>query len=135
MMKDKKFLLLLLAVAVVITLEILSVVGIELPMPWAPILFGGFVLAVGWEVLWKGLKALVILRFSSINLLMVIAVVGAFYLGEYEEAAVVIVLFALGERLESFGIQSSKSALQALVDRTPKTTLIRRENSEIETKI
>ena len=52
---------------------------------------------------------------------MTIAVVGAFYLGEYEEAAVVIVLFALGERLESFGIQSSKSALQALVDRTPKT--------------
>jgi hypothetical protein len=29
------------------------------------------------------------------------------------------VLFTLGERLEQFGIASGKSALQALVDRTP----------------
>ncbi len=56
---------------------------------------------------------------------MTIAVIGAFYLGEYEEASVVIVLFRLGERLEQFGIASSKSALQALVDRTPKTAAVK----------
>ena len=50
---------------------------------------------------------------------------GAFYLGQYEEAAVVIVLFTLGERLEQFGIQTSKSALQALVDRMPKTATVK----------
>lgn len=125
MMKDKKFLFLLAAVAVVITLEVLSLIGIELPMPWAPILFGGFVLAVGWEVLWKGLKALVVLRFSSINLLMVIAVVGAFYLGEYPEAAVVITLYVLGEKLEDIGIERSKSALDKLVSSMPKTVLVK----------
>ncbi len=124
-MKDKKFLFLLAAVAVVITLEVLSLIGIELPMPWAPILFGGFVLAVGWEVLWKGLKALVVLRFSSINLLMVIAVVGAFYLGEYPEAAVVITLYVLGEKLEDIGIERSKSALDKLVSSMPKTVLVK----------
>ncbi len=125
MMKDKKFLLLLAAVAVVITLEMLSLMGIDLPMPWAPILFGAFVLAVGWQVLWKGLKAMVVLRFSSINLLMVIAVIGAFYLGEYPEAAVVITLYVLGEKLEDIGIEQSKSALDKLVSSMPKTVVVK----------
>ena len=90
--------------------------------------FAAIILAVGWRTVWKGLKALAVLNFKSINLLLVIAMAGAFYLGEYPEAAVVIVLFALGERLEEFGIASSKSALQALVDRTPKTATITDEN-------
>lgn len=56
---------------------------------------------------------------------MVIAVCGAFYLGQYEEAAVVIMLFTLGERPEDFGIETSKSALQGLVERAPKTADIK----------
>jgi Cd2+/Zn2+-exporting ATPase len=62
---------------------------------------------------------------------MTIAIVGAFYLGEYEEAAVVVVLFTLGETLEKFGIATSKSALQALVDRAPKTAAIKAADGEI----
>jgi Zn2+/Cd2+-exporting ATPase len=86
-LQNRKFLLLLIAVAVVVVFESLSILCIHLPMPWAPIFFGAFILTVGWEVLWKGLKALVKVQFSSINLLMVIAVIGAFYLGEFPEAA------------------------------------------------
>lgn len=135
--QDTKFLWLIASVALVAVFEFLSLLGEdyklrrEIALPF----FAAIISAVGWKTLWNGLKALAKLNFRSINLLMTIAVVGAFYLGEYEEAAVVIVLFALGERLESFGIQSSKSALQALVDRTPKTALIRQENNEIETKL
>ena len=125
MLKDRKFLFLLFAVAVVVALEVLSLLGYHLPMPWAPILFGGFILAVGWQVLWKGMQALFKLRFSSINLLMVIAVVGAFYLGEYPEAAVVITLYVLGEKLEDIGIERSKSALDKLVSSMPKTVLMK----------
>jgi Cd2+/Zn2+-exporting ATPase len=124
-MKDRKFLFLLVAVVIVVGMEVLSIMGYHLPMPWAPIVFGGFVLGVGWEVLWKGLKALVKLRFSSINLLMVIAVVGAFYLGEYPEAAVVITLYVLGEKLEDIGIERSKSALDKLVSSMPKTVAVK----------
>ncbi|HQU81699.1 MAG TPA: heavy metal translocating P-type ATPase [Pyrinomonadaceae bacterium] len=135
--QDRKFLWLIFSVALVAIFEFLSLMGegYKLRRDIALPFFALIILAVGWQTLWKGLRALAKVNFRSINLLMTIAIIGAFYLGEYEEAAVVIVLFALGERLESFGIQSSKSALQALVDRTPKTTLIRRENSEIETKI
>ena len=122
---DKKFLFLLFAIAVVIALEILSIIGIHIPMPYAPVVFAGFILGIGYPVVWSGLKALVQLNFSSISLLMLIAVIGAFYLGEYPEAAVVIVLYVLGERLEDIGIENSKSALDALVSKSPKTAFVK----------
>ena len=122
---DKKFLLLIAAIVCVIGLEILSLMGIEIPMPYAPFVFAAFILVIGYGVLWNGVKALFKLKFSSINLLMVIAVVGAFYLGEYPEAAVVIVLYVMGERLEDIGIESSKAALDNLVSKSPKTATLK----------
>lgn len=135
--QDTKFLWLIFSVALVAVFEIFSLMGdsYKLRRDLAFPFFALIIVAVGWETLWKGFKALAKINFRSINLLMTIAVIGAFYLGEYEEAAVVITLFALGERLESFGIQTSKSALQRLVDRTPKTALIRRENDEQNLKL
>ena len=135
--QDRKFLWLLGSVALVAVFETLSLLGegYKLRRDIALPFFAQIILAVGWQILWKGVKALSKLNFRSINLLMTIAVLGAFYLGEYEEAAVVIVLFSLGERLESFGIQSSKSALQALVDRTPKTAKIRGERGRGEREL
>jgi Cd2+/Zn2+-exporting ATPase len=130
--QDRKFLWLIASVALVAVFEFLSLLGdsYKLRRDIALPFFAAIILAVGWETLWKGLKALTKLNFRSINLLMTIAVIGALYLGEYEEAAVVIVLFSLGERLEQFGIQTSKSALQALVDRTPKTATVKGESGE-----
>lgn len=125
LLKDKKFTALLIAVAIVIALEISSLMGIHVPMPFAPFVFGAFVLGIGYGVIWKGIKALAALRFSSINLLMFIAVLGAFYLREYPEAAVVIVLYVLGERLEDIGIEQSKSALDELVSKSPKTAILK----------
>ena len=93
-------------------------------MPYAPLVFGAFIILIGYEVLWKGLKALFKLQFSKITLLMTIAVVAAFYLGEYPEAAVVIVLYVLSERLEDIGIENSKSAIDTLVNKAPKTAII-----------
>ena len=135
--QDRKFLWLIASVALVAVFEFLSLLGddYKLRRDIALPFFAAIILAVGWETLWKGVKALTKLNFRSINLLMTIAVIGAIYLGEYEEAAVVIVLFSLGERLEQFGIQTSKSALQALVDRTPKTATVKGENGSKEREL
>lgn len=127
---DKKFLWLISSVALVAVFEISSLLGYRLPRNIRFPFFAFIILAIGWRTLWHGLKALARLNFKSINLLMTIAVVGAFYLGEYEEAAVVIVLFALGERLEEFGIEQSKSALQELVERTPKRATVKTSAGE-----
>jgi Cd2+/Zn2+-exporting ATPase len=127
-LSDGKFRWLIFSIVVVAVFEFLSLAGQHLPSTIALPFFAAIILAIGYRTLWNGLKALAKLNFRSINLLMVIAVVGAFYLGQHEEAAVVIVLFTLGERLEEFGIATSKSALQALVDRTPKKATVKGEN-------
>ncbi|MEL1240525.1 heavy metal translocating P-type ATPase [Flavobacterium flavipallidum] len=129
--KDRKFVFLLLSVSTVIILEILSLLGIHLPMPYAPFVFCSFIILIGHEVILKGLQSLVKFNFSSINLLMTIAVIAALYLGEYPEAAVVIVLYVLGERLEDIGIENSKSALDELIRSSPKTAFVKKSNSEI----
>jgi len=128
---DRKFILLLSAVVMVIILEILSILGIHFQMPYEPIIFLVFVIGIGYPVIRGGFKALLKLDFSSISLLMLIAVVGAFYLGQYPEAAVVIVLYVLGERLEEIGIDNSRSALEELVNQSPKTAFVKKENQFI----
>ena len=133
--QDKKFRWLVASLAVVAVFEFLSLAGWHLPAPFGALFFAAIILAIGWQTLRNGLRALSKLNFRSINLLMVIAVTGAFFLGQYEEAAVVIVLFTLGETLEKFGISSSKSALQSLVDKTPKTARILRAGEQREIKI
>jgi Zn2+/Cd2+-exporting ATPase len=132
---DAKFRWLVFSVAVVAVFEFFSLGGWHLPPRVGAPFFAAIILAVGHRTLRGGVKALARLDFKSISLLMVIAVVGAFYLGQYEEAAVVIVLFALGERLEEFGIRTSKSALEALVDRTPKTATVKAEGGSKEVPV
>ncbi|HTG65329.1 MAG TPA: cation-translocating P-type ATPase, partial [Flavobacterium sp.] len=129
--KDKKFVFLLLSVGIVIVLEILSLLGIHLPMPYAPFVFCTFIIIIGHEVILNGLRAIIKLNFSSINLLMTIAVIAALYLEEYPEAAVVIVLYVLGERLEDIGLENSKSALDDLIQSIPKTAFVKKLNKEV----
>ncbi|CAF3753856.1 unnamed protein product [Rotaria sp. Silwood1] len=62
---------------------------------------------------------------------MTIAVAGAFYLGEYPEAAIVIVLYTLGEKLERIGVVKSKSAIQALLDNSPKVAFVKGASESI----
>jgi Cd2+/Zn2+-exporting ATPase len=54
--------------------------------------------------------------------------IGAFYLKEFPEAAVLVVLYVLGERLEDIGIENSKSALDELVSKAPKTAFVKSQN-------
>ncbi len=128
---DKKFLFLLFAITIVLVLEVLSIIGIHIPMPYAPFIFATFILAIGYKVVWSGTMALLRLNFSNINSLMVIAVAGAFYLREFPEAAVLVVLYVLGERLEDIGIENSKSALDELVSKAPKTAFVKTQNEFI----
>jgi Cd2+/Zn2+-exporting ATPase len=130
-LNDKKFLFLLFAIAIVIALEVLSIIGIHIPMPYAPFVFAAFILGIGCNVIWNGVKALFKLQFSNINLLMLIAVIGAFYLKEFPEAAVLVVLYVLGERLEDIGIENSKSALDELVSKAPRTAFVKAENANV----
>ncbi len=56
---------------------------------------------------------------------MIIAIGGATYLQELPEAMIIIILFALGEMLEDYGIMKSKQALENLTNNMPKTGFVK----------
>ncbi len=131
MSHDRKFQWLLLSLILVAIFEILSLSGWQLPPIIAIPLFLSIVVLIGHQTLREGFQALFELNFKSINFLMTIAVMGAFYLEKYEEAAVVIVLYNLAEKLEDFGIQKSKASLNSLVEKIPKNAFIKGRDTPI----
>lgn len=123
--QDTKFRWLILSLILVGIFEFLSLSGWDLPHIIAFPLFLIIILFIGHHTLLEGFQALFQLNFKSINFLMTIAVFGAFYLEKYEEAAIVIVLYNLAEKLEDFGIQKSKTSLSSLAEKMPKTAFIK----------
>lgn len=129
--QDVKFRWLVFACVVVVIFEVLSLAQIHLPTPIAIPLFLAIILGIGHETIWHGIKALFELNFQSIKFLMMIAVAGAFYLGKYEEAAIVIVLYTLAEHLEDVGLAKSKSALDTLIKSMPKMVTLKGQSEEV----
>ncbi len=68
----------------------------------------------------------------SIDLLVTIAVAGAFLIGNFEEAAIVTFLFLFGAFLEQRTLNKTRSAIKALTEMAPETALKRREDGEFE---
>ncbi|WP_286297119.1 zinc/cadmium/mercury/lead-transporting ATPase [Vibrio apostichopi] len=70
----------------------------------------------------------------AIETLMSVAALGALYLGETAEAAMVLLLFLIGERLEAFASSRARSGVQALMALVPEnaTKIINGERVEVE---
>ena len=75
---------------------------------------------------WESLKR----RALDINVLMVIAVVGAIAIRQYEEAAMVVSLFAAAQWLEAQSLDRARKAIGKLLDLTPTAVVIRDERGE-----
>lgn len=131
MFRDTKFLWLVSLSFLATLLELCSFLGWHIPFPFRVPFFSLLILIIGHETLKNGLKALFKLNFKSINTLMLIAVTGAFYLGQYEEAAVVICLYTLAEKLEDIGIEKSQSAIKDLMEKMPKTALLKKTGTSV----
>lgn len=50
------------------------------------------------------------------NFLMILATIGAFYIGEYPEAVMVMLLFEIGEYLSDLAVDNSKESINNLLD-------------------
>ncbi|HHV93413.1 MAG TPA: cadmium-translocating P-type ATPase [Firmicutes bacterium] len=69
-------------------------------------------------------------RVVSIDVLVTIAVLGAFIIGNYEESAIVTFLFLFGAYLEQRTLNKTRSAIKELTDMAPETALKLTENGE-----
>ena len=77
-------------------------------------------------------KAWVALKHRSldINVLMLIAAAGAIALGQWSEAAAVVVLFAVAQMLEARTLARARTAVRALIDLAPTEVLVRENGLE-----
>ena len=107
-----------------------SLIGLALLLRWlaAPSWLSNatFVVALtltAWPIARSGMRALLINRSFTINLLMTIAAVGAMAIGDFFEAATVIFLFAIGESLEGYTADRARQSLRGLLDLAPATAI------------
>ncbi|WP_404851213.1 heavy metal translocating P-type ATPase [Dietzia kunjamensis] len=83
-------------------------------------------LVAGYRIAVSAVQALRI-RMISIDLLVVVAAVGAVFIENYWESAAVTFLFALGKALEKATLNRTRRALSDLVDSAPETATILRD--------
>ena len=82
-------------------------------------------------ILFQAISALRV-RVVSIELLVSIAVFGAFVIGNYEESSIVTFLFLFGSYLEQRTIAKTRSAIKELTELVPNTALVRQDDDSFE---
>ncbi len=99
--------------------------------PWPMVAFAVATLSGGALVFPAAWKAL--LKFKlDMNVLMTVAVIGAWIIGEHAEAAAVVFLFALSEWLEGLSAERARNAVRSLMSLTPETALRKAEDGTTE---
>jgi Cd2+/Zn2+-exporting ATPase len=84
----------------------------------------------GYRTWYKGFKNLLRLHFT-IDTLMTVALVGAICIGQWEEAALVALLFGLNEVLEGLGMEKARRSMEALLRVAPKEAIVFRNGKEV----
>lgn len=83
----------------------------------------------GLDTLKKGWIALRNLSLNM-NFLMSLAVIGAAIIGQWPEAAVVIILFALAEMIEALSLDRARNAIKGLMAMTPELATVQGDDGE-----
>ncbi len=84
------------------------------------ILFFIAYIVIGFNVFWVFSKNLAKKNFLNENLLIILATVGAFGVGRYEEAVVAMLLFEIGYMCEELSVDKTKRAIERLINIRPE---------------
>ena len=90
-------------------------------------LAAGAIGLAGFSTYRKGLAALMQARLN-INALMTVAVTGAFLIGQWPEAAMVMALYAIAELIEGRAVDRARNAIKSLLALTPDTAEVRQSD-------
>jgi Zn2+/Cd2+-exporting ATPase len=109
---------------------LLFVAGLALGRAGAPEIarVGAYLAAIviGGLPIFRAALAGIRVRRMDMNVLMSAATIGAVAIGEWAEAASVVVLFAAGNALQVYAIDRTRGAVRALAGLTPEEVLVRR---------
>ena len=103
-------------------------------------LIGGFVLifyllaygVVGGDVVRKAITNITRGQIFDENFLMLIATVGAFFVGEYPEAVAVMLFYQVGEWFQSYAVNNSRKSIKELMNIRPDYAVVLRDGEEQE---
>lgn len=96
---------------------------------WGPLYVAAYVTG-GWEPAWAGLGALRE-KTLDVDLLMIVAALGAASIGQVMDGALLIVIFATSGALEALATARTQDAVRGLLDLAPATaTLVADDGSE-----
>lgn len=86
---------------------------------WGPLFAAAYVTG-GWEPAWAGLQALRD-KTLDVDLLMIVAAIGAASIGQVMDGALLIVIFATSGALEALATARTQDAVRGLLDLAPNT--------------
>ena len=86
---------------------------------------------VGYDIVLKAIRNIFKGKIFDENFLMTIATIGAFGIGEFPEAAAVMLFYQVGELFQSYAVDKSRKSVASLMDIRPDYANVYRE-SEIE---
>nr|HPI78834.1 HAD-IC family P-type ATPase [bacterium] len=98
-----------------------SIYAATLIVAGAPVFIGGA----------KSIRA----RSLDMNALMSISITGAVLIGAWEEGAMVVLLFSIAEMIEEYTVSKANKSVEAMLELTPETALIKTPGGERETPV
>lgn len=90
-------------------------------------------LIAGYDVLWRAVKNLVRGRALDENLLMMVATVGAFAVGDFPEGAAVMLFYQVGELFNDMAVEKSRRSISSVLSMRPDSACVLRADGTEET--
>ena len=118
----------------IVAAALLTLVAALLPLEglWKALAFAVPYLVIGWDVLWGAIRNIAHGQVFDEKFLMAIATLGAFAVGEYPEAAAVMLFYQIGEWFQSVAVGRSRRSIAALMDIRPDMARVLRDGEEVE---
>ncbi len=103
---------------------------------WYVVMLFGLSFAIGGFAKAKeGILATIKNKSLNVEILMILAALGAFFQGSYSEGAILILIFSISGVLESYATSKSEKELTSLLKLAPKTAILYQDGKESEVAI
>ncbi|MDE7124250.1 MAG: cadmium-translocating P-type ATPase, partial [Eubacterium sp.] len=91
-------------------------------------------LVVGFNIVKEAVEGVIHGNIFNENLLMGIASIGAFVIGEYTEGCAVVLLYTIGEFLQDLAVGKSRKSISDMIEMKPQSVTVIRNGKNVEVK-